>query len=88
MKTRYKDKLGQDIYEGDIILYSTKSGTGGVISCFKVVGQTAERLKVKRTCSYTGKTKVTYLTMPSEAIVITNQLDPEAVFNKMNNVKD
>lgn len=73
MKTRYKDRLGSDIYEGDVLLYSTASGTGGRIECYKVIGQTEHKLKVtsgKR--PYSSKPQVHYINHPEAGIVITH----------------
>lgn len=85
MKTRYKDRLGFPIYEGDILLYSTSSMTSGRISCFKVLGETKEKLKVTRgTNSYSGKPMVSYINHPEDCVVLNNMQDPQDVFDIMN----
>lgn len=82
MKTKYVDQLGGAIYEGDIILYAT---TGCRISCFKVLGETKEKLKVTRGISpYNGKPMISHLNHPEDCVIISNQRDAQDVFKKMN----
>lgn len=85
MKTRYKDRLGNDIYEGDILLYSTSSGTGGRISCYKVIGETEKKLKVTQGhSSWDGRPRISYLNHPESSVRLTHMEDPVTVFNKIN----
>lgn len=85
MKTKYVDQLGGAIYEGDIILYATTSMTSGRISCFKVLGETKEKLKVTRGASpYDGKPRISYLNHPEDCVIISDQRDAQCVFEKMN----
>lgn len=85
MKTHYKDRLGKDIYEGDILLYATTSGTGGRIECFRVIGQTAQKLKVTSGFSkWGGRKRISYINHPETGVVLTAMGDPVAIFNQMN----
>lgn len=83
MKTQFKDTMGVDIYVGDIVLYSSKY-SGGSIHCYKVVGETPQRLKVSAGIDqWTGRVIISHLMYPALSLVL-NNTDPQVIFDKMN----
>lgn len=84
VETRYQDRLGRTICIGDVILYSTSSGTGGRLASYFVEGQTPKKLKVSSPNRYSGGKRYTHLIYPKDSFILGNDTFALEVLDKMN----